>query len=269
MASERIFITSFENVFAQQNMTNMTSPTQLVTGGGGMQQGGGQGMSGMGGMEHGGGQGMSGMGGMEHGGGQGMSGMGGMEHGGGQGMSGMGGMEHGGGQGMSGMGGMEHGGGQGMSGMGGMEHGGGQGMSGMGGMEHGGGQGMSGMGGMGDNTGNTPGMIKEMCHMGEDMPPHYCEPAYHVMSSVKGIRINDVFPVNDKELELEIQNMNRDANVTNHDIVIVGGGGGSLAGASVIQGGWNNSTQGYLKLDGSGSIYDLNSVHIHLFPLTE
>ena len=178
-------------------------------------------------------------------------------------------MQQGGGQGMSGMGGMEHGGGQGMSGMGGMEHGGGQGMSGMGGMEHGGGQGMSGMGGMGDNTGNTPGMIKEMCHMGEDMPPHYCEPAYHVMSSVKGIRINDVFPVNDKELELEIQNMNRDANVTNLDIVIVGGGGGSLAGASVIQGGWNNSTQGYLKLDGSGSIYDLNSVHIHLFPLTE
>jgi hypothetical protein len=171
MTSERIFITSFENVFAQQNMTNMTSPTQLMTGGGGMQQGGGQGMS--------------------------------------------------------------------------------------------------GMGGMGDNTGNTPGMIKEMCHMGEDMPPHYCEPAYHVMSSVKGIRINDVSPVNDKELELEIQNMNRDANVTNLDIVIVGGGGGSLAGASVIQGGWNNSTQGYLKLDGSGSIYDLNSVHIHLFPLTE
>lgn len=35
------------------------------------------------------------------------------------------------------------------------------------------------------------------------------------MSSVEGIRINDVFPVNDKELGLEIKNINRDANVTN------------------------------------------------------
>lgn len=89
------------------------------------------------------------------------------------------------------------------------------------------------------------------------------------MSSVKGMRINDVFPINDKQLELEIQNINRDTNTTNQDIVVVGGGGGLLSGASVIQGGWNNITEVYLNLDGNGSIYVLNSVHIHLFPLTE
>jgi len=193
------------------------------------------------------------------------------------GSSGMGGMA-GGGSGAGGMM-MQHGGddSEGMSGMGGMmEHGGqGQGMSGRGGMmEHGGqGQGMSGMGGMmtmgGSGMEHKPGMMSEMCSISERMPPHYCEPSYHVMSSVKGIRINDVFPINDKQLGLEIQNINRETNTTNQDIVVVGGGGGLLAGASVIQGGWNNTTEGYLNLDGNGSIYDLNSVHIHLFPLTE
>jgi len=243
-SSEKIFTASSGNVFAQQNMTNMTnmtSPTQQTT----------DGSSGMGGMA-GGGSGAGGMM-MQHGGddSEGMSGMGGM-------------MEHGGqGQGMSGRGGMmEHGGqGQGMSGRGGMmEHGGqGQGMSGMGGMMTMGGSGME----------HKPGMMSEMCSISERMPPHYCEPSYHVMSSVKGIRINDVFPINDKQLGLEIQNINRETNTTNQDIVVVGGGGGLLAGASVIQGGWNNTTEGYLNLDGNGSIYDLNSVHIHLFPLTE
>ena len=148
--------------------------------------------------------------------------------------------------------------------------GGGEGMSGMGGMTGGGGQ--HGAGGMmmeGSGMEQKPGMMSEMCSMSEGMPPHYCEPSYHVMSSAKGIRINDVFPVNDKQLGLEIQNINRNANATNQDIVIVGGGGGSLAGASVIQGGWSNSTEGFLNLDGTGSIYDINSVHLHLFPLTE
>jgi hypothetical protein len=83
------------------------------------------------------------------------------------------------------------------------------------------------------------------------------------MSSVKGIRINDSFPVNDKELGLIIQNINRDANMTSPDMVVVGGVGGSLAGASVIQGGWSKTVQ-----YGNGSIYDSNSVHIHIFPLT-
>lgn len=91
-------------------------------------------------------------------------------------------IQRGGGQGMSGMSsGMTQGGGE-------MQHEGGrQGVSGMSsGMEHnGGGQGMSGMK---HNTRDTPGVIK-ICNMGEDMPTHYCEPSFQVMSSVKGVKV--------------------------------------------------------------------------------
>ncbi len=69
-----------------------------------------------------------------------------------------------------------------MTGGEGMQHDSGQGMSGMsgmtgGGMQHDSGQGMSGMSGMEHGTDHIPGMTNEMCSMGEDMPPHYCEPS--------------------------------------------------------------------------------------------
>jgi hypothetical protein len=172
----------------------------------------------------------------------------GMEHGGqGQGMSGMDGM-------MSGM--MEHGGqGQGMSGMDGM-------MSGM--MEHGGqGQGMSGMGGMMEN--GAPGAINEMCHMGNDMPPHYCEPSYHVMSSVKGVKIISVAVVNDTAIILTLRELNPMSNNTVDDIVIVVGGG-DLAGSTLLNGNWKESATATINLVGTGSVYSTDRLMIHLFP---
>jgi hypothetical protein len=183
-------------------------------------------------------------------------------------------MEHGGqGQGMSGMDGMmEHGGqGQGMSGMDGMmEHGGqGQGMSGMDGMmEHGGqGQGMSGMDGMmsGMMEHGAPGGINEMCHMGDDMPPHYCEPSYHVMSSVKGVKITDVAVVNDTAIVLTLRELNPMSNNTVDDIVIVGGGG-DLAGSTLLNGNWKESATATINLVGTGSVYSTDRLMIHLFP---
>ena len=190
----------------------------------------------------------------------------------GMGMSGMSGMEHdGGGQGMSGMSGMEHdGGGQGMSGMSGMEHdGGGQGMSGMSGMEHdGGGQGMSGMSGMEHSTREIPGMIKEMCHMEEDMPPHYCEPSYQVMSSAKGVKVSDVAIINDTSLIVTVSELNPMTNSTVGDIAIVGGGG-DLAGSTLLEGNWKQNTTSTLTLVGTGSVYSTEKLTVHLFPFND
>jgi hypothetical protein len=152
----------------------------------------------------------------------------------------------------------------------GMEHGGqGQGMSGMDGMmEHGGqGQGMSGMDGMmsGMMEHGAPGGINEMCHMGDDMPPHYCEPSYHVMSSVKGVKITDVAVVNDTAIVLTLRELNPMSNNTVDDIVIVGGGG-DLAGSTLLNGNWKESATATINLVGTGSVYSTDRLMIHLFP---
>ena len=137
-------------------------------------------------------------------------------------------------------------------------------------MQHGGGgQGMSGMSsGMGEDTGDTPGMIKEMCHMGEDMPPHYCEPSYQVMSSVQGVRISDVAIVNDTSLIVTISELNPTSNTTVGDIVIVGGGG-ELAGSTLLEGDWKQNTTSPLNLIGAGSVYSTNKLTVHLFPFND
>ena len=150
----------------------------------------------------------------------------------------------------------------------------GGGSSGMGG---GMGAGSSGMGGGGHGMMmmNVPGMVQQMCHMGKDMPPLYCEPNYKVMSSVKGLKISNVNPINDNELQVVINSINSVSNATTttttpgqQNIVVVGGGG-DLAGSTVldISGGSQKITT-ELKLIGSGSIYNLEHIHLHLFPLT-
>jgi hypothetical protein len=137
-------------------------------------------------------------------------------------------------------------------------------------MQHGGGgQGMSGMsGGMEQDTGDTPGMIKEMCHMGEDMPPHYCEPSYQVMSSVKGVKISDVAIVNDTSVMVTIKELNPMSNNTVGDIVIVGGGG-ELAGSTLLEGNWKQNITSTLNFVGSGSVYSTNKLTTHLFPFND
>jgi len=169
-----------------------------------------------------------------------------------------------GGGGSQGMG-MGGGGSQGM----GMGGGGSQGM----GMGGGGSQGMVGGAGHGMMMmTNVPGSVQQICNMGKDTPPSYCEPTYHVMSSVKGFKISSVNPINDTELQVVIENINSMSNVTTmgqQNIVVVGGGG-DLAGSTIldISGGGSQKITTQLKLIGSGSIYNLESMHLHLLPLT-
>ena len=126
---------------------------------------------------------------------------------------------------------------------------------------------MSGMSGMEHSTGDIPGMIKEMYHLGEGMPPHYCEPSYQVMSSVKGVKVSDVAIVNDTSLIVTVSELNPMSSSTVEDIVIVGGGG-DLAGSTLLEGNWkqNYSTTTTLNLVGTGSAYSTNKLTVHLFP---
>jgi hypothetical protein len=141
-----------------------------------------------------------------------------------------------------------------MSGMGGMS-----GMSGMGST--------SGMGHMGGSGGYIPGYVQQQCHPAGGMPPHYCEPSYNTMSSVRGIRVGTVDPVSDNEVIVSVRQIATSANPVSQKLVLVGGGG-NLAGATIIDGGWSNSKAVHLKLDGFGTIYDYGSMNIHIFPYT-
>ena len=111
----------------------------------------------------------------------------------------------------------------------------------------------------------TPGMISEMCHMGEGMPPHYCEPSYNVMSSVKGVRVSDVAILNDTSVIVTIKELNPMSNNTVGDIVIVGGGG-DLVGSTLLEGNWKQSATSTLNLAGTGSVYSTDRLSVHLFP---
>jgi len=120
---------------------------------------------------------------------------------------------------------------------------------------------------------NVPGSVQQICNMGKDTPPSYCEPTYHVMSSVKGFKISSVNPINDTELQVVIENINSISNATTtmgQPNIVVVGGGGDLAGSTVldISGGGSQKITTQLKLIGSGSIYNLESMHLHLLPLT-
>jgi hypothetical protein len=52
--------------------------------------------------------------------------------------------------------------------------------------------------------------------------------------------------------------------------IVVAGGGGDLAGSTVldIAGGGSQKITTELKLIGSGSIYNLERIYLHLLPLT-
>ncbi|HWP78922.1 MAG TPA: hypothetical protein VNL34_04645 [Candidatus Nitrosotenuis sp.] len=124
------------------------------------------------------------------------------------------------------------------------------------------GHGMSG--GMGHSA---PGAVQQMCHPAGDMPPHYCEPTYHTMSSVRGIRIGTVDAANDNEVVVSLKQIGKSAPPVSKKLVIVGGSG-NLAGATIIDSGWSKSMTVHLRLDGFGTIYDYGAMHIHVFPYT-
>jgi hypothetical protein len=147
---------------------------------------------------------------------------------------------------------------------GGMDMGGGGMDMGGGGMDMGGGGMDMGGGGMAHGL---PGMIREMCEGSSDRPPHYCEPQYMSISSVKGIRISAIEPMGDKSVMVTLREINSMSNGTTERIVVVGGGG-DLAGAALVDAGWNSTTTLHLEFMGNGSLYNQRSMHFHLFPLT-
>jgi hypothetical protein len=151
------------------------------------------------------------------------------------------------------------------------EHGGGQGEQGQEGADggKGGKGGHEGHGGKGGGMHGqaVPGAVEQKCHGMGDMPPHYCEPSYKVMSSVRGVRVSAVTPAGDTAVMMTLQELNAMAPGVGQGLVVVGGTG-DLAGAAVVQPGWKQTTTVHLTFTGDGSIYSQGAMHIHVFPLT-
>ena len=103
--------------------------------------------------------------------------------------------------------------------------------------------------------------------MSGDMPPHYCEPYYKAISSVVGVKISNVEPVNEKTLRVTLKEVNVGGNGINQKIS-VSTGAGDLAGTGIIEGGWSGSTTVDVPLKGMGHIYKHKSMHVHIFPVT-
>jgi len=112
-----------------------------------------------------------------------------------------------------------------------------------------------------------PGQVLQMCHDKGGKPPHYCEPHYKVVSSVRGVRITDVSPMGDTAVMVTLQAAGGSSHTINQRLVIVGGSG-DLAGATPVAGNWSGETVVHMNLQGNGTLYDQKSMHLHLFPLT-
>src|SRR5207342_612848 len=111
------------------------------------------------------------------------------------------------------------------------------------------------------------GSIKQICSNMDDMQPHYCEPSYSVMSSIMGINVNKITPLDENTLQVEITNLGNSSSIMDKEIIVIGGGR-DLSGGGIIDSGGKNSTVKHLALEGSGTIYPIPSMSIHLFPLT-
>ena len=112
-----------------------------------------------------------------------------------------------------------------------------------------------------------PGQVVQMCHEKGGKPPHYCEPGYKVVSSVRGVSITDVSPMGDTAVMVTMQAAGGSSHTVSQRLVLVGGGG-DLAGAALVAGGWSGETTVHLDLQGNGTLYDQKSMHLHVFPLT-
>ena len=112
-----------------------------------------------------------------------------------------------------------------------------------------------------------PGTIHQQCHMSGDMPPHYCEPYYKVMSSVVGVKVSNVDPVDEKTLQVTLRELSR-ANSGVNQKISISVGAGDLAGTAVVNGGWSGTATVDVPLNGMGHIYKHKSMHVHIFPVT-
>ena len=146
------------------------------------------------------------------------------------------------------------------------------GMGGSGGMssDSSSGSGMGGMMGGGPSKHGLwygPGTVHQQCHKGGDMPPHYCEPYYKAVSSVVGVKISNVDPVNEKTLRVTLKEISV-ANPGVNQKISLSAGAGDLVGTAVVNGGWSGSTMVDVPLNGMGHIYKHGSMHVHIFPVT-
>ena len=116
-----------------------------------------------------------------------------------------------------------------------------------------------------NSTAMKTGQQMKGMHMGQMMmmPPQYSTSTYHMMSSVKGIQISGIDIVNEKELLVKIKS--NSPNPVNQNLTLVGGGG-DLAGSTLAKAGWKDNNTLNLKLQGTGSLYNLMGIHLHLFP---
>ncbi len=112
-----------------------------------------------------------------------------------------------------------------------------------------------------------PGTVHQQCHMGGDMPPHYCEPYYKAMSSVIGVRVTNVDPVDEKTLRVTLKEISVATPGVNQKIT-VSAGSGDLTGTGIVNGGWSGTTTIDVPLKGIGHIYNHGSMHVHIFPVT-
>ncbi|MCV0409602.1 hypothetical protein [Nitrosopumilus sp.] len=113
----------------------------------------------------------------------------------------------------------------------------------------------------------APGTIHEQCNMSGDMPPHYCEPYYKGMSSVVGVKISNVDPVDERTLRVTLKEISVASPGINQKIS-VSAGTGDLVGTAIINGGWSGTTTVDIPLKGMGHIYNHNSMPVHIFPIT-
>jgi hypothetical protein len=112
-----------------------------------------------------------------------------------------------------------------------------------------------------------PGTVHQQCNVGGDMPPRYCEPYYKAMSSVVGVKISIVEPIDEKTLQIKLKEIGIGGSGVNQDIS-VSVGAGDLVGTGIVTGGWSGSTTVDVPLKGMGHIYTHKSMHVHIFPIT-
>ena len=132
--------------------------------------------------------------------------------------------------------------------------------------------GMSGMSGMGSMSGGmqsrhgqfySPGIVHQLCHQDSTMSPAYCEPYYQVVSSIPGVKITHIHPVDNTTLEVTLTEVNSAKNGIDQDATIFVGND-FLSGNADILGGWSGKTTVNVNLQGMGIIYDYESMHAHL-----
>jgi hypothetical protein len=114
---------------------------------------------------------------------------------------------------------------------------------------------------------HMPGMVQDMCHDAGDMAPQYCEPMYHVMTSVKEVKVSNVEPTGDRSVMVTLRETYAMSDGVTKRVVVVGGSG-DLAGAVLVDAGWKGTNTVQLNLEGSGSVFDHQGMYVHVFPYT-